>query len=300
MNRPPKSRPERLALLSKLDFREGKRCHTWFDTLREPEAAGLRSLRVHLMGQSILRPPYVACRPESRFELMLFPVAGSMQLMLPSRTTSIGPGEIWLIPAGALSRMQVPRGTFEMAWIHLDPGALPLSLHGGEAVRLSTDLRAASQMHSWAQFLRWEHSAPRGDSRQFRLHVYGLIQMELERLLHPEYAQLRAEALLRVRQAWEAAEADTSERWDVAGIARLANLSSSRFYALCVAHFGMTPQQRLTQIRMNRAAGLLLSSNEKVETIATDCGYSTLFAFSKAFKKVFGVSPRSFRENRLR
>jgi AraC-like DNA-binding protein len=56
--------------------------------------------------------------------------------------------------------------------------------------------------------------------------------------------------------------------------------------------------QHLTFLRMQRAAELLFSTDEKVARIAEQVGYSDPFAFSVAFKKWTGCPPSEFRELR--
>jgi AraC-like DNA-binding protein len=291
------TRRQREQLLAQFDFNEGSRSHTWFDTLQEPEEAGLRALGVHLMGQSVLLPPYAACRPNSQFELLMFPLAGQMRLILPSGITAIRAGEVWLIPAESASRIDVLRGTFKMVWLHFDPGSIAGHRQEAEAVRLANDARIAARMHSYFQALRWERSEPTTHSRPFCLHLYELIKIETQRILGQDSERKMPEAIQRLRQTWDDVEQIPTQPWDVQKMADHANLSPSRFYALCLQCFGMAPQDRLTQIRMNRAVGRLYSSDQKIAGIAKDAGYSTPFAFSKAFKKIFGLSPTHFRAN---
>ena len=61
-------------------------------------------------------------------------------------------------------------------------------------------------------------------------------------------------------------------------------------------HFvGEPPMQYLAQWRMQLAAGMLAGSNANVATIAFEVGYGSEAAFSRAFKKLVGVSPAAWR-----
>lgn len=57
-----------------------------------------------------------------------------------------------------------------------------------------------------------------------------------------------------------------------------------------------TPYQFLTRLRMNRAAKLLEDPGRLVKQVAAELSYRDAFHFSRAFKNVFGVSPRGFRD----
>ena len=63
---------------------------------------------------------------------------------------------------------------------------------------------------------------------------------------------------------------------------------------------GKTPNQHLTDLRINRAKQLL-SDNKmfSVASIAENCGFSDSLYFSTCFKKHVGVSPLNYRKKRL-
>jgi AraC-like DNA-binding protein len=54
--------------------------------------------------------------------------------------------------------------------------------------------------------------------------------------------------------------------------------------------------QYLTQWRMQVAGGLLRDTNAKLVAVALDVGYESEAAFSRAFKRVVGVSPGAWRK----
>lgn len=60
---------------------------------------------------------------------------------------------------------------------------------------------------------------------------------------------------------------------------------------------GATFKEYLTQIRIRQAAQLLLTTDDSITKIAMDCGFSSSNYFKDSFKKVSGVSPRTFRKN---
>jgi AraC-like DNA-binding protein len=55
----------------------------------------------------------------------------------------------------------------------------------------------------------------------------------------------------------------------------------------------------VSRLRMQRAEQMLLTSECKLDQIAEPLGYKTPFAFSRAFKRCFGVSPAHYREGML-
>jgi AraC-like DNA-binding protein len=51
---------------------------------------------------------------------------------------------------------------------------------------------------------------------------------------------------------------------------------------------------------MQKATGLLQTGDKKLFEVAKSVGYDSDAAFSKAFKRVFGVAPREYRRNTTR
>jgi AraC-like DNA-binding protein len=62
---------------------------------------------------------------------------------------------------------------------------------------------------------------------------------------------------------------------------------------------GSTPMHYLTQWRMLLAANLLCRSNAPLARIAEDVGYHTDTAFSRAFRRVYGAPPASWRRTQV-
>ena len=61
-------------------------------------------------------------------------------------------------------------------------------------------------------------------------------------------------------------------------------------------HLGRTPGQELQRVRIERAKKLLAESTQKMEVVANLCGYQSINSFCVAFKRVTGMSAKTFRE----
>ncbi len=59
-----------------------------------------------------------------------------------------------------------------------------------------------------------------------------------------------------------------------------------------------SPYQYLTQLKMAQAARALQRNDKLIKQVAFELGYSDPFHFSRAFRKVFGLSPAAFRKLR--
>ncbi len=72
-------------------------------------------------------------------------------------------------------------------------------------------------------------------------------------------------------------------------------MSRSAFHDRFVHFVGQPPMQYLMHWRMQLAAGMLRDSNTKLVDVALDVGYESEAAFSRAFKRIVGTSPRAWR-----
>lgn len=82
----------------------------------------------------------------------------------------------------------------------------------------------------------------------------------------------------------------------VTDIANYVSLSRTYLTTLFQQTLHLSPQQFLMKFRITKASELLINSELAVHTIANSCGYNDPLAFSKAFKKITGLSPLNYRK----
>ncbi|WP_229669701.1 helix-turn-helix domain-containing protein [Microlunatus endophyticus] len=87
---------------------------------------------------------------------------------------------------------------------------------------------------------------------------------------------------------------------DVARLAAAAGLSASRFAHLFRSQLGVSPQQFVERRRLESAARLLDLDDRPIGTIAAEVGFTDPIYFSTRFRRWYGVSPRGYRDRRLR
>jgi AraC-like DNA-binding protein len=100
----------------------------------------------------------------------------------------------------------------------------------------------------------------------------------------------------RIGLAMHALHARPADAWTVEKLASVANMSRSAFAARFKARLGEAPLEYLTRWRMFRAGVLLRSTQRSLAEIANDVGYESDAALSKAFHRVVGMPPGTFRK----
>ena len=60
--------------------------------------------------------------------------------------------------------------------------------------------------------------------------------------------------------------------------------------------FGITPKQYLTDLKLKKACGLLCSTELPVAVVAESLGFEDALAFSRLFRREYGVSPSNYRK----
>jgi len=102
-----------------------------------------------------------------------------------------------------------------------------------------------------------------------------------------------------VGAALRALHAEPARAWTLEDLARVANSSRSVLAERFQHLVGQAPMQYLAQWRMLLATNLLTQSNAPLARIAEDVGYQTDTAFSRAFRREYGLPPAAWRRRQL-
>lgn len=107
---------------------------------------------------------------------------------------------------------------------------------------------------------------------------------------------LRAMADPRIASALKLMHAEPARDWQLGELARAVGMSRTSFALRFRTVAGMAPLAYLAEWRM-RLARRALKDGETVSAVAHALGYSSESAFSHAFKRLTGSSPRAFRDS---
>ena len=109
-------------------------------------------------------------------------------------------------------------------------------------------------------------------------------------------APWRALSNPQIYQALQVIHQKFSESLTLASIAREIGMSRSLLAMRFREYVGTTPIEYLTRWRMLNAKELLLKTDSSINTIASEVGYISEPAFSRAFKRMLGQTPGNFRK----
>jgi len=127
--------------------------------------------------------------------------------------------------------------------------------------------------------------------------------VELSRqLLHRSQSQLTLVEAARVdgfRGIRMRVHDQMQKPWRVADMARLANLSPSRFAVLYLKLLGRSPMDDLIHARLQRARALLTDERLSVREVADRTGFGSVCHFSRLFRKHVGCAPRDYQRRPL-
>ena len=87
-------------------------------------------------------------------------------------------------------------------------------------------------------------------------------------------------------------------RWTLQELAERASMSRSTFAQKFKETVGKSPMEYLTRWRMLVAGDKLVNSSDPVSVISLALGYESEAAFSTAFKRIMGCSPRQYSRGR--
>lgn len=104
----------------------------------------------------------------------------------------------------------------------------------------------------------------------------------------------------RMSAAINAMHSDPAHRWTLRTLAECSGMSRSSFAQTFKRMVGLSAMEYLTRWRMQMAADRLVHTADSLSSIALSLGYESESAFSTAFKRVMGASPRSYGRDRNR
>ncbi len=204
----------------------------------------------------------------------------------------VAAGGFAFLPRGTLHAFHTGHGTAADIWFHYRSylGKPARLLHLPERF-LFHEARFGGEVKLLAELLYLQNHTVHAGRESTIDQLLGYLE---EECLEPDAAP--GVSLQRKLEAvFLAARQNFRKNWSVPELAAAAGLSVPVFHDKVRRLFHKTPQELLREFRLSVAAGLLKDTDLPLKTIAEETGYSGEFAFSKAFRQQYGVSPGRFR-----
>jgi AraC-like DNA-binding protein len=90
----------------------------------------------------------------------------------------------------------------------------------------------------------------------------------------------------------------SNEALSIQDIADSLGISTSHLRERFRASCGVSLGHHLRRLRLEKACGLLRLTSQRVSEIADQCGFTSIYSFSRAFREAYGISPRQYRNDR--
>lgn len=122
-----------------------------------------------------------------------------------------------------------------------------------------------------------------------------LLVLLVETQLENEAVHARSGRARAVKRAIAHIDTNIGSNLEVFELAKAAGLSMFHFCRVFKRETGLSVHQFVLERRLACARQMLLGTNEKIASIALECGFSSQSHLTTAFRKRYAVTPRAFR-----
>jgi AraC-like DNA-binding protein len=251
-----------------------------------PVCASLAQHGIVHVGLAEVEHPYEVKRPDLSGTFVMICTGGEGRVWLEGEWQPMSAGQACLAPPHAFHAYKaMPRKPWHIAWVrYQEPeGTLPL-------VNARAPVLAGFDGAPLYAAIRGLHAEAAGTASPAAMNMWAdLIQHYARAFTAPWRTDDR------LRGVWQQVMQNLAADWSLPKLASIAAMSAKQLTRLCLHSMGRTPAQHVTALRLQQAAHLLSKTNDKVESIAREVGYKSLFTFSRTFKKVTGSRPSEYR-----
>jgi len=278
-------------IIETLIFPEGT-YHTLLP-LQSPLCQAFRDAAICVTGISEVPAGYSIDRQNPVNHEVLFALRGTGRLVVGDADLPVSANDVMVLPAGSTYHYESQEVPWHILWFHLYDQEIWSGLSGAQPhVRPGI---AVDRLRHAVEGLLAEHIG--NDIASARL--VSLFSEQIVLLLKREMAAEDSAHDRQLRQLlhnlWTDVNAQLGRTWTVEAMADRLNMSPAHFHRICLRYAGCSPMKMLLRLRMQRAEEMLVRYNYGLKSISEAVGYGTPFAFSNAFRRYKGVSPKEYR-----
>lgn len=252
--------------------------------VKAPVCPLLKQFFIAHLGVGDMPSPFEIVRNRLGGRYFLASLDGQGRVLVDGRWKSCSPGQAFMLPPGTRHAFHTaPGGRWRFCWVRYratdtrtppDSSTPVLAEFDGRELE-----RAILGLHDE---LKCE-SSPAAVDLWVRLVEHYVNQFAGQQRVDPRLVEL-----------WQTVESNLAAAWSSDEMAARIGLSEKQLERLCRRHLGRTPRQQLIWLRMRRAADLIASRDDTIESIAHAVGYQNPFVFSRTFRRCMGWPPSEY------
>ena len=236
-------------------------------------------------------------RRDSFPKLLLF-VGGEGVMEMSDQSFAIRAPMVYVVPQNRKHRIvDAPGKPLSLYGICLQSANFPsrtLVRAACADLRVESDPRRIQRIEGLLRELMAEERLQQPEFEDAQLSLVMSILVEIARGPKTDALQV-SDSRHRVSTYIASLENEFWKNEDIDSVAQTLGLSRRRFTQLFRELAGESWQKRVSRLRMQYAADLLVTTSVSIRSIAFECGYRDLSHFYRVFKQAHGMSPGQYR-----
>jgi AraC-like DNA-binding protein len=240
--------------------------------------------------------PWFKERRKITDNFLLFP-ADPIFVATESEERVIGPGEVFWVPDGRWHWYGLKGGMQRTAHVILH-AVFESPLHLNPMELLPSSIHALPDYAFWYARLRRLSCLALHDAVAVRRHgeaVLTELMLDVIAVRAADMLPPRPTLDPRIAKAMRYAERNHDRDVPIEEMAAEAGLGQVRFRQLFRRQVGTSPKEYLIDVRIRRAAELLIGGTTRIADVARQTGFNSEYYFSSAFRRITGLSPSQYR-----
>ena len=253
---------------------------------------------------------YLHCHPEAEFYYL---EEGDVTFFVEEQSFELHAGDAMFIPPNLIHHASKADGmpcnywalVFSLDWLSGYLGGEgnlyvnTLLDHRQEAIMA---IRASTNSEILERLKHFRLYADR-PIQEYELRLLGELMISVQEIYNVVSAKVRYNertdaARLGVQKGIDYVMAHYDESVTLEALVECSGYSESHFCHRFKSATGYTPFAYLNRVRVIKAAELLVTTNEKITSIASKCGFDNISYFNRVFRKQMHMSPGQYRNQK--
>ncbi|MDF2842339.1 MAG: transcriptional regulator, AraC family [Herbinix sp.] len=253
------------------------------------------SIRVYNVGREQCKPLHQWGPGIRNFYLIHHVVSGKGIYKVGKRSFEINAGNTFLIyPNTEITYIADQNDPWEYYWVGFQGNDARIIINQTDFTEENPVIYADIDNNFEAYLMNIYNSKGNGDSAKINMLGYLMLALSLlvEKASHTKRHYNSTTTYLQ--KATEYIEYNYTQELTVQGIADYIGISRSQLFRVFKEHYNKSPEQFILEFRIRQACQLLKTSQLSIGSVAYSVGFNDNLYFSKAFKKIKGMSPRDY------